>query len=122
MQLVYTSFGSSASVRNLPSLHIHRIIFFIDQVRHLHKFVPLVLKRGDERIQRLCGVLGSVVAQDDRAVAEMFVIAHGIDDGVYAVVLPVEGIHVRYTWNRWILGALRTCQKIICCEYYSQRI
>ena len=97
----------SAPVRYLSPFDIHRIIFFIDEVRHFYKLVPLVLKRGDERIQRLRGVLGSVVAQDDRAVAEMFVIAHGIDDGVYAVVLPVKGIHILNTWIQLILEALR---------------
>ena len=93
-----------AGVWYLPSLHILRIFFFIDQIRHLHKLVSLSFERGDERIQRLRGILRTVVAQDDRTIADMLVIAHRIDDGVHAVILPVEGIHVRYTWSRRILG------------------
>ena len=42
---------------------------------------------------------GAVVAQDDGAVAQMLVVAHSVDDGVHTVVLPVERILVRYTWN-----------------------
>ena len=91
----------------LPPLHIHRIIFFVDQVRHLHKLIALILKRGDECIQRLCGVLRPVVAQDDGTVAQMLVVADRVYDGVHAVVLPVEGVLVRYTWNRWIFGVLQ---------------
>lgn len=94
----------SAGIRYLSPLNIHRIIFFIDQVRYLHELIALILKCGDERIQRLRGILRTVVAQDDRTIAEMLVIAHRIDDGVHAVILPVEGIHVRYTWSRRILG------------------
>ena len=61
VQLVYTSFGSSTSARYLPSLHIHRIIFFIDQIGHLHKLISFSFQRGDERIQRWRCVLGSIV-------------------------------------------------------------
>ena len=78
----------------LPPLHIHRIIFFVYQVRHLHKLIALILKRGDECIQRLCGVLRPVVAQDDGTVAQMLVVADRVYDGVHAVVLPVEGVHI----------------------------
>ena len=90
---------SSVFVRYLSPLHIHRIILFIDQIRHLHKLIALAFECGDERIQRLGGVLGSVVAEDDGTVAQVLVVADGIHDGVHAVVLPVEGILVRYTWN-----------------------
>ena len=92
--------------RYLPPLHIHGIIFLIDQVGHFHKLISFSFQRGDERIQRLGGVLRPVVAQDDGAVAQMLVVADGIHDGVHTVVLPVEGILVRYTWNRRIFGAL----------------
>ena len=88
-----------AGVWNLPSLHIHRIFFFIDQIRHLHKLVSLSFERGDERIQRLRGIFGTIVAQNDGAVAQMLVVAHSVDDGVHTVVLPVERILIRYTWN-----------------------
>ena len=97
-QLVYTSFGCSVSVRNLPSLHIHRVIFLINEIRYLHEFIAFSFQRRDERIQRLCGVLRPVVAQNDGAVAQMLVVAHGIDDGVHAVVFPVERIHILNTW------------------------
>ena len=95
-----------AGIRNLPSLHIHRVILFIDQIRHLHKLIAFSFERGDERIQRLGGVLRPVVAQDDGAVAQMLVVADRVYDGVHAVVLPVQAVLVRYTWNRRIFGAL----------------
>lgn len=81
-------------------------MFLVDQVGHLHKFISLSFQRRDQRIQRLCRVLGAVVAEDDGAVDQMLVVAHSIDDGVHTVVLPVEGILVRCTWNRRIFGAL----------------
>ena len=79
----------SASGRNLPSFYIHRIIFLIDQIRHLHEFISLSFQCRDECIQRLGSVLRSIVAKDDRAVAQMLVVTDGIDDGVHAIVLPV---------------------------------
>lgn len=98
-QVLEMLFGPSVSVRYLPSLHIHLIIFLIDQIRHLHKFIAFSFQRGDERIQCLGSVLGTVVAQDDGAVAQVLMVAYGINDGVYAVVLPVQAVHTRYTWN-----------------------
>lgn len=95
-----------AGVWYLPSLHIHRVVFLINQIRHLHKLIALAFERGDERIQCLGGVLGTVVAQDDGTIAQMLVIAYGIHDGVYAVVLPVEGVHILNTWIQLILGVL----------------
>ena len=59
-----------------------------------NKFISFSFHRSDERIQCLRSVLGSVVAQDDGAVAKVLVVTDGIHDGVYAVVLPVEGIHI----------------------------
>ena len=38
--------------------------------------------------------------QDDGAVAEVFVISDGVDDGVAAVVFPVERVGVGYSF-RW---------------------
>ena len=95
-----------AGVWYLPSLHIHRIIFFIDQIRHLHKLVSLSFERGDERIQRLRGIFGTIVAQNDGAVAQMLVIADGIHDGIWAVVFPVQAAHILNTWIQLILGVL----------------
>ena len=40
------------------------------------------------------------MAEDDGAVAQMLMVCDRINDGGDAVVLPVEAIPVRYTWNR----------------------
>lgn len=96
----------SASVRYLTPLDIHRVVLLIDQIGHLHKFVTFLLQCRDQRIQCLGGVFGAVVAEDDRAVAEMLVTAYGIDNGIHAVVLPVKRIHVRYTLDHWIFRTL----------------
>ena len=106
-QVLEMLFGPSVSVRYLPPLHIHRIIFFIDQIGHPHEFVAFAFQRRDQRIQCLRSVLGSVVAQDDGAVAQMLVVAYGINDGVYAVVLPVQAVHILNTWIQLVLEALR---------------
>ena len=42
-QLVYTCFGCSVPVWNLPPFHIHRVILLINKVRHLHKFISFTL-------------------------------------------------------------------------------
>ena len=89
----------TVSGRNLPPLHVHRVIFLIDQIRHLHKLIPFALERGDERIQRLGGVLRTVVAEDDGTVTQVLVVADGIHIGVYTVVLPIQTVPVRYRWN-----------------------
>ena len=85
--------------------------FFVDQVGHFDKFISLAFRRGDQRIQRLCGVFRTVVAQDDGAVAQMLVVAHSVDDGVHTVVLPVERIHILNTWIQLILEALQYMDK-----------
>ena len=92
---------SGIFVRNLPTLHVHLIIVFVDQVFDPDQFITFLFQRGDHFIQSFGGMLGSVVAEDDGAVAQMLVVAHFIDNGRSIVVLPVQAVHVRYTWNRW---------------------
>lgn len=45
---------------------------------------------------------------NNSCVAQVFVVADGINNGVYTVILPIQTVLVRYTWNRGILGALRS--------------
>ena len=100
-----------AGVWYLPSLHIHRIFFFIDQIRHLHKLVSLSFERGDERIQRLRGIFGTIMTQNDGAVAQMLVIADFVDDRDGIIVLPVQAVHILNTWIQLILEALQYMDK-----------
>ena len=98
---------SGIFVRNLPTLHVHLIIVFVDQIFDHDKFIPFLFQRGDHFIQSFGSMLGSVVAEDDGAVAQMLVVAHSVDDGVHTVVLPVERIHILNTWIQLVLEALR---------------
>ena len=36
---------------------------------------------------------------NNSCVAQVFVVADGIHNGVYTVILPIQAILVRYTWN-----------------------
>ena len=85
--------------------------FFVDQVGHFDKFISLAFRRGDQRIQHLRGVFGSVVAENDGAVAQMLVIADFVDDRDGIIVLPVQAVHILNTWIQLILEALQYMDK-----------
>ncbi len=42
-------------------------------------------------------MFGTVMTEDDGAVAEMFVFGDFFDYGGGVVVFPVEGVHIRYS-------------------------
>lgn len=83
-------------IRNLPSFRIHMIILTYDQIGERYKFITRIKKVCDQGVERFRRVLCAVVAKNDGAVSEMFVIADRLNDGVHAVIFPIETIHVRY--------------------------
>ena len=66
----------------------------VDQFGNGNDLIALPLQIGDQRIQSLRREFRPVVAEDDGAAAQMLMIADGGDDGIRAVILPVQGIHV----------------------------
>ena len=79
----------------LPSFVVHIIIVCIDQIGKFYKFISLRFQVGDQGVQSLRGIFGAIVAEDNRAVAQMLVIAYGGDDGIYAIIFPVQAVNVR---------------------------
>lgn len=56
------------------------------------------------------------MAEDDRAVAKMFVVGDGVYDRRNAIVLPVKGIHILNTWIQLISEALQYMDKKRCAQ------
>ena len=83
-------------IRNLASFCVHVIIFADDKLRHGNNLVALFFQTGNHGIEGVGGVGGTVVAEDDGTVAQVLVLADCFDDGVAAVVFPVERVHVCY--------------------------
>lgn len=79
----------------LSSFMIHIIIVCIDQIGKLYKFISLRFQIGDQGVQSLRGIFCTIVAEDNRSVAQMLMIAYGGDDGIYAVIFPVKAVNVR---------------------------
>ncbi len=98
-------------VRYLSSFHVHRIIIFVDQILYSDQFIALFFECGDHLIQGLGSMFGTVVAEDDGAVAQMLVIAHLVYDRGGIVVLPVQTVHILNTWIQLILEALQYMDK-----------
>ena len=48
-------------------------------------------------------MFGSVVAENDGAIAQMLVIADFVDDRGGIIVLPVQAVHILNTWIQLIL-------------------
>ena len=80
------------SVLDLSSLMIHMVITLINQLRHRHKGIPLILQGCDQHIQRLGSIFCPVVTEDDAAVPQVLVLGYRLNDGIHAIVLPVERI------------------------------
>lgn len=72
------------------------IIIPVDQLRDRHELIPLPLQRGNQRFQGFRRIFGTVMAEDNAAVAEMFMLRDRLDDGIHAVIFPVEGITIIY--------------------------
>lgn len=71
------------------------IIFTYDQIGERYEFITRIKKVCDQGVERFRRVLCTVVTKNDGAVSEMFVIADRLNDGVHAVIFPIEAIHVR---------------------------
>ena len=80
---------------NLPSFRIHMIILTYDQLGERYELITRIKKVCDQGVERFRRVLCAVVAKNDGAVSEMFVVADRLNDGVHAIVFPIEAIHVR---------------------------
>lgn len=72
------------------------VILTYDQIGEWYEFVTRIKKVCDQGFERLRRVLCAVMAKNDGAVSEMFVIADCLNDRVHAVIFPIEAIHVRY--------------------------
>ena len=70
------------------------VIFFVDKLWDRDKFIAFVLQCGDESIQRVFGIFGTVMAEDNAAVAQVGIFGDPFDDIISAVILPVERIHI----------------------------
>lgn len=81
-------------IRNLPPFMVHMVIVPDNQLRERHEGVSGVLEGSNQRFQRLRGIFSAVVAEDDAAVSEMLVLCDGLNDGIDAVILPVQGINI----------------------------
>ena len=60
----------------------------------VYKRQAFVLQCGDESIQRVFGIFGTVMAEDNAAVAQVGIFGDPFDDIISAVILPVERIHI----------------------------
>lgn len=90
---------------------VHMIILPYDQFGNRYKFVAGVFERRDQGVERLRRILGAVMTENDTAAAQMFVLGHGFDDGIHAVIFPVKGIHVPL--DRVVAELLRVKDQVI---------
>ena len=98
-------------VRYLPSFMIQVVVIPSNQLRDRNKLIPLILQCCNQSVQRIRRVLGPVVAQNDASVSEVLVLRYSLDDGIYAVVFPVERIHIPL--NRVVSAVFRYIYDII---------
>ena len=75
---------------------VHVIPFGVNQFRDRYKGITYVLERGDHAVEGLGGILGTIVAKDNAAGTQVFVLGDGFDDGVHAVVLPIRAVRIPY--------------------------
>lgn len=73
----------------LSSFVVHIIIVSIDQIGKFYKFISLRFQIGDQGVQSLRGIFCTIVAEDNGAVTQMFMVAYGGYNGIYAVIFPV---------------------------------
>ncbi len=71
------------------------VILTYDQIGERYEFITRIKKVCDQGVERFCRVLCAVMAKNDGTVSEMFVITDRLNNGVHAVIFPVEAIHVR---------------------------
>ena len=73
---------------------VYMIMVFVDELGNGYKFISLILKSGQNCIQRICDVFGAIMAQDDTPVAELFILRDPFNDVLGPIILPVKGIHI----------------------------
>jgi len=80
---------------------IDGIPIFHNEFRDRYEGKSFFFQCLDHGIQCLRCVLGAVVAENDGAIAQMFMFRYFFDNGICVIVFPIQGIHVR---NSWILA------------------
>lgn len=84
------------SLGNLPSLCIDGVMIPYDQLGDGDQLEAFLFQCGKQLIQGFGGVFPAVVAEYDRAVAEMLVLCDTPYNGGGVIVLPVEAVNIRY--------------------------
>ena len=80
---------NSGNVLNLPSFVVHMVPISVNQFRDRHKGITHVFEGSDHTVQGQGCILGAVVAKDNAAGTQVFVVGDSVNDGIYAVVLPI---------------------------------
>ena len=78
----------------LSAFMIQMVFIPVDQFGNGNNRIALVFQLRNQRIQRLSREFCPVMAEDDRAVSQMLMLRHGLDDGIHAIVFPVKRIHI----------------------------
>ena len=74
---------------------VHGVVVPANQLGDGHQLIALLLQPCDYSLQGLGSVFGSIVHENDGAVAQMLVAGDGLDNRIYAVVLPVQRVYTR---------------------------
>lgn len=82
---------------HLSPFMIYCIPIFHNQRRNRNQSIPLLFQNSNHLIQCFCRVFGTVVAENDGTVAEVFMFGDFFDYGGGVVVFPVERVHIRYS-------------------------
>lgn len=80
------------SVFDLSAFMIQMVFVPVDQFRNGNNRIALVFQLHDQRIQRLSRKFCPVVAKNNRAVSQMLMLRHGLDDGIHSIIFPVKRI------------------------------
>ena len=87
-------FDGLCTVRYLASFDVHGVVIFVYEVGNFHEFVTLFFECLNECVECISSIFCAVVTENNRAVSEVFVICHGINNGIDPIILPVERIHI----------------------------
>lgn len=78
----------------LPAFCINFIVAIINQIRHFHQFKALFFQSLDQAVKSFGSILGTVVTEDNGTVSQMFMIEYSIQNGVCAVILPIQTVYI----------------------------
>lgn len=90
-------------IRYLLPCHIHMIVFSHNQFGYWYNLVSLILQIRQHLIQCLCRMQRSVVAKNNGATIQRFMIAHIVNNGSSIIILPIQRITVRYKSKDFVL-------------------